>query len=156
MHIMRIIDALTLSSLLLLAACGSTTLTRTGTAYQSKPMNCSFDLVTAMPVDGVTEVGTVDVEPGMWGGNVYTTLGDVRPVLAPHVCKAGGDIAVAQANGLGVYIKATILKRTGAPAAGQASLTSAPAPSGEGCRFDAQCKGDRICVANACVDPHKK
>lgn len=154
---MRLAHALPISALLLLAACGSTTLTRTGQTYPAKPKNCQFDVVTTVPNEGVTEIGTIDIESGAYASNTYSTLGEVKREIAPLVCKAGGDIAVAQANGFGWYIKATILKRTGAPP-GQAVLTSAPAPAagGEGCKFDTQCKGDRICVAGSCVDPQKK
>jgi hypothetical protein len=81
------------------------------------------------------------------------------------VCKAGGDGAIAFANGYGMWIKATVIKRTGvaaAPAPAAAPVASAPAAaipaaaSGaehSGCSYDTQCKGDRICEAGRCVSP---
>lgn len=139
---------------LLLAACGSTTFSPTGPAYPPKPADCRFDVLTLMPAEGVTEIGTVDIEPGQGGVNTHSRLDSFKREIAPHVCQAGGDVAVAQANGLGWYIKATVLKRTGAPAASRG--LGAPTAVGEGCMFDTQCKGERICVSGACVDPPRK
>jgi len=84
----------------------------------------------------------VPVAPGASWVTLPST-GGVRSV-------SGGDAAIAYANGYGYYIKATVLKGTGRPA--PVSLTSAP--SG-GCTYDTQCKGDRVCVAGACVDPKR-
>ena len=72
-----------------------------------------------------------------------------KEVIERDVCQAGGDAAVAMANGSGIYIKATILKSTGGAAAANAPTTAV------GCQFDTQCKGDRICVKGECTDPAK-
>jgi len=59
-------------------------------------------------------------------------------------------------NGLGQYIKATVLK-TSDPRAAATTPTEgsapalAPMPAG-GCTFDTQCKGDRICSKGECVE----
>ncbi len=95
------------------------------------------------------EIGTVDILAV--GQHVDSRrLDQVKELIERDVCGAGGDAAVAIANGFGSYIKATILKSTGvAPAA------NAPTAA-EGCRFDTQCKGDRICVQGQCTDPPAK
>ncbi len=121
---MRPVLALALLSLSTLAvACGSTTLTRTGAVQPARPENCAFEVVTSFPKGPYTEVGTIDIQPGQLGRNVYRTLGGVEEEIAPEVCKAGGDVAVAQANAYGRYDKAIVLKR-GAQAS-TTTLTSA-------------------------------
>jgi hypothetical protein len=151
---MRSKSFVTVAALILLAGCvgGETTLTTTGPKVPSRGEHCDFQVLTADPSAGFVELGTVDVEPGNWGRNIYTNLAEFKEHIAPYVCAAGGDAAVALANGYGMYIKATILKTTGAPPA-----ASVPAGSAAGgCQFDTQCKGDRVCVKGECVDPAKK
>lgn len=36
------------------------------------------------------------------------------------------------------------------------TATARQAPAQDGCSYDTQCKGDRICVQGACVDPEGK
>jgi hypothetical protein len=96
------------------------------------------------------EVGTVDVHPGVWDSSYASSLDDFKKQIEPRVCEAGGDAAVALVNGGGGYVKATVLKSTGAPASTQPTAATA------GCQFDTQCKGDRVCVKGECVEPAKK
>jgi hypothetical protein len=135
-----------------LAACGSTTMLTTGAKQPPRPQGCDFQVLTGVPASGYSELGTIDVQPGGWGSNVYTHLDGFKEKIQPYVCEAGGDAALAVANGYGMYIKATILKRTGAaaPAADPSHADAA------GCQFDTQCKGERVCVKGECVDPAKK
>jgi len=137
-----------------LAGCGSTSLTRTGPRLAARPATCDFQMLTAAPTGGFVEVGTVDVEFGAYGSHQFRKLSDFKEEIAPSVCKAGGDAAIATVNGYGMYIKATILKSSGLPTSAP-TLTQANASTG-GCSFDAQCKGDRICTRGACVDPAMK
>ena len=67
--------------------------------------------------------------------------------MTPYVCHLGGDAAVAWANGYGMYMKASVLKRSAA--------ASGPTPNraSPGCQFDTQCKGERVCVKGECVSP---
>jgi hypothetical protein len=131
------------------AACGGTTsMARSGPVQPSKPANCNFQALTTSPAGGFVEVGTVDVNPGPYGINVYRDIAKFKTHVQPYVCQAGGDAVVAHANGYGMYIKGSILKSTGAAA-------SAPQPSAStgGCQYDTQCKGDRVCLEGKCVDP---
>lgn len=51
--------------------------------------------------------------------DVYTDLSSFKESIRPHVCKLGGDAALGLANGYGMWIKATVLRRTeGGSAAG--------------------------------------
>jgi hypothetical protein len=100
-------------------------LTTTGPhAPSSRPLPCEFQLLTVVPSGSYVERGAFDF----------------KQEVAPYVCRAGGDIALAQANRDGIYVRATILK-----------ATAAALPTG--CAFDTQCKGQRVCVKGECVDP---
>jgi hypothetical protein len=150
---MRLEPLLLLALCISTAGCGSISMTRSGPQVPSRGEHCDFQVLTAMPAGSFVELGTVDVEPGGYGAHVYKTLDDFKQNIEPYVCEAGGDVAVAMANGLGWYLKATILKAK--PAAAEAQ-SSTPVAAADGCRFDTQCKGDRICVKGECVDPAKK
>jgi hypothetical protein len=156
----------TLAGLFLLAAChgSSAILTTTGPRMPSRGDNCEFEMLTAPPAAGYIEVGTVDVEAGNYGNPFKSNLADFKSQIESRVCQAGGDAAVASANGYGVYVHATILKASDAPVSTPpppAEAAPAPAPPVEpiptaGCQYDAQCKGDRVCVRGECVEPAKK
>jgi len=137
--------------------CGSTSMTATGEPQTAREANCSFDILTATPLLGYREVGTIDVSPGGYGVNVFRDLGDFKEHIAPNVCKLGGDAAIASANGYGMYIKATVLKRIEASAPAPSAPVTGPAmteaPKKHGCEFDTQCKGDRICIDGHCEAP---
>lgn len=135
-----------------LVACGSTTMTTTGPQEPSRGEHCGFHVLTAMPAGQFVEIGTIDVDHGSYGTNTFRTLDAFKEHIRPHVCQAGGDVAVALANGEGMYIKATVLKAKAATAEAQVS----PPDVAAGCRFDTQCKGERLCVKGECVDPEKK
>jgi hypothetical protein len=124
-------------------------LTRTGPQLPSRGDQCDFQALTTPPAGGFVEIGTIDVQSAF----AITKLDDFKARIEPYVCQAGGDAAVAWANGYGIYVKATVLKSKGAPTEAQ---QPAPAQAGGGCQFDTQCKGDRVCVKGECVDPVKK
>lgn len=128
-----------------LAACGTTQVTATGPSAPSQGGPCDFRLLTALPSGGYVEMGVVETQLGDYGSNAFSTLADFKKEIAPQVCRAGGDMAVAHANGAGIYVRATILKASGA-----ASSTPPPAA---GCQLDTQCRGQRVCVKGECTDP---
>lgn len=136
-----------------LVACESTIrMTTTGPIQPSRGDHCDFAMLTAVPASGFVEIGTIDIIP--MGGDAIRSLDRLGDRIEPYVCKAGGDAVMAVKNGLGVYIQATVLKSAG-PAPGQAA--AAPnAKAADGCHYDTQCKGDRICVDGGCVDPPVK
>ena len=140
---------------LCLLGCGvETTLTRTGAKQPPRPDNCTFDMLTSPPNGGYIELGTLDLT-----GGAPTNLGEFRSGIRSQVCRAGGDAALALANGYGVYIKATVLKRVEdvPPASGAPRLPPPQPPAAAGgCSFDTQCKGDRVCQKGECVDPPAK
>lgn len=143
--------------------CGSTKMTTTtGNKYEPREPTCAFKLVTTLPEGKWEEIAIIDVNPGGYGHNVFRELEDFQEEIRPKVCEAGGDIALATANGYGMWIKATVLKK-GEPTApadapapvepAASAVAQAPPAAPIGCGYDTQCKGDRICVEGACVDP---
>lgn len=122
-------------------------MTRSRLRAAPREANCDFAILTAYP-EGHAEVASIDVEA--YGATVFTRLADFQEHIRPYVCEAGGDAAVALANGYGVYIKATVLKRLPSRVGSPASLRAAPS---SGCQHDSQCKGDRVCEAGRCVSP---
>jgi hypothetical protein len=123
-------------------------LTRSGPPQPARSAKCEFQVFTAAPSGPFVEIGTLDV--------LYNDqkLSDFKKHIAPDVCAAGGDAVIAMANGLGFYIKATVLKIDDERATAT-TLTQASAPAAKaagGCTFDTQCKGDRVCSKGECVE----
>ena len=100
------------ASLLVLSACGSTKLTPVGEAQPPRSPDCDFDIFTSTPQLAYTEIGTIDVNFGAYGHNTFRDLADFKEEIRPQVCESGGDGAIALANGLGFWIKATVIQFT--------------------------------------------
>jgi len=142
---------------LVFLGCGSTDVTATGPKAPPRPLTCDFEILTSLPMSGYQEIGTVDVTPGGYGVNQFTSLGDFKDHIRENVCQLGGDAAFASANGFGMYIKASVLKHVDAPAPAPGPVAAAEAPrKPAGCEFDTQCKGDRVCIDGKCMTPEPK
>jgi hypothetical protein len=122
-----------------------------------------------VPLTGYMDIGTIDVS---WNNSSSgKNAKDFYDAVQPFVCKAGGNAAVAYANGLGEYIKASVLlavpnkdvkpqapstattaTATTATATATTTATATATTATSGCQYDTQCKGDRICVDSKCVD----
>lgn len=139
-----------------MVACGpSARYTHTGQRHQPKEEDCPIQVFTALPSPEYAEIGVIDV-------NQFppTDIQRFKKMATPHVCKAGGDAVLAFANGNGLYIKGTVLKRVAiyGPAQPPPPVVVAPPVPGEGggpggCQYDTQCKGDRVCVDGKCIEP---
>jgi hypothetical protein len=144
--------AATLGWSITLASCsgGSTTMTMDA-AHVSPPRGprCDFQVLSA-PARGFTEIGTIDIRGGDGFSHRFRSIAELKEEIRPYVCRAGGDAALAWSDG-DSYTRATVLKR--------AENAIDPAPVGPnaaqdgGCKYDTQCKGDRICVAGTCQEP---
>jgi hypothetical protein len=103
--------------------------------------------LTTPPAAPFIELGiaTLGSEVGHWHGE----LEDVKESIAPLVCRAGGDAAIAFADGGGLssYTRATIIKF------GAGATPSVPPAMDGKCHYDTQCKGQRLCKQGTCVDP---
>jgi hypothetical protein len=117
---------------------------------------CSFEVFT-IPPEGYSELGALDFAPTSFSGIIPTDIPALRKVVAKDVCEMGGDAILPHLSSDGEYNHVTILHRVSAtPAASAASAAAPAAPAAEGCHYDTQCKGDRICSGGQCVDPPAK
>ncbi len=95
-------------------------------AHEPGPPDCHFHICTSPPSVRYVEVGTVDLSPGIGDSNWTNDLGLFRLRIRPHICEAGGDAAIAWANGKGLYVQATALKLESPPP--PAAKVTAPPP----------------------------
>lgn len=113
--LMRNWSAIVLGSTLAACAAGMQyTPTSTKTVAARAP-NCAFDVLTLKPARPVEELGIIDFE----GGYVYSSgkregvpssAADLREKIGPEVCRAGGEAVVTEVNGLGQYVRATVVR----------------------------------------------
>jgi hypothetical protein len=104
-----------LGAIVALTACATTRVTATGPTARPGGGPCSFQILTTPPGAGYIEVGVVETQLGNYGSNAFSTLSDFKKEIAPYVCKAGGDVALAYANDAGIYVRATVLKAAAKP-----------------------------------------
>jgi hypothetical protein len=81
----------------------------THNAADPKPAKCAFDVLTVRPDRPFQELGVLEPD-GPYTGSVA----EYRNIARPFVCKAGGDAVVAEVNGLGMYIRGTVIRFTSA------------------------------------------
>ncbi|MCC6811138.1 MAG: sel1 repeat family protein [Deltaproteobacteria bacterium] len=111
--------------LIALAACAPTyTSSRTGSYSPiAKPASCEFIVATSLPSADYVEIAVVDVSPKARskytgeGLGMAKTLQDFKREAAPYVCEAGGDLLLAEMNGLGDYVRGVVFARKDAPTA---------------------------------------
>ncbi len=82
---------------------------------QPKPDNCSFDVLTTRPQRPFEELGIIDFTGGMTHASgrragVPDSASALRDKAAQTVCRAGGDAILADVNGLGQYVRATVIR----------------------------------------------
>jgi hypothetical protein len=98
--------------LFLLVGCTRTTgflYTPTNSRTSSmKPDGCEFEILTTPPARAFEEIGVLDLDPKV--DYSPSTIPEFRKVAAHHICSHGGDAVIAQANGLGLYIKGTVVR----------------------------------------------
>ena len=81
----------------------------TDKAYPARPPGCTFKVFTSAPQEPYEEIGVVDHIHR--GDNVGAS--DIREfmgVMRPYVCRSGGDAVLAFVNGMGWYVKGTVIK----------------------------------------------
>ncbi len=93
----------------MLSGCGGQVFTATGPKLAPRQTGCDFRVLTTAPSGQYEELGVIDVSPGAYGINATTKLNVFKGKIAEHVCAAGGNAALVAVNGLGFYIKATVL-----------------------------------------------
>lgn len=101
----------------LLAACAAQTryTPTSASSVAARPANCAFDVLTIRPARAVQELGLFEFE----GGAVYktghragvpSTAAELREKIGPQVCAAGGEAVLTEVNGLGQYVRATVVR----------------------------------------------
>ncbi len=101
----------------MLAACSAEKqYTPTSTkAVAAKPANCQFDILTLRPARAVEELGIIDFTGGTRGTlgyrrGVARSAGELKEMIGPDVCRAGGDAVITEVNGSGEYVRATVVR----------------------------------------------
>jgi hypothetical protein len=109
----------------------------TRNAAAVKPPGCEFELLTTRPPRPYVELGVLERSMRVAG-----SASDFKESVRENVCNAGGDAVLTELNGLGGYIRGTVLKYQdqqgeqlapfpGSPPA-VASPSAPPAPPADG------------------------
>jgi len=83
-------------------------------ALKPKPDSCSFDVLTTQPDRAFDTLGIVDVGSAVLHGGYGTgrprTAAEFKDLVGSSVCKAGGDAVLAEVNGIGEYVRGTVIR----------------------------------------------
>lgn len=105
---MKKLGILLLSSVIFTQGC-STFMSYSSTTdkkYSPKPDDCEFNIkVTNTGLNDYEEIGVMSGCAGQKDINSY------KDTIRPNVCKAGGDLVVARANGYGVFCQGIVFKK---------------------------------------------
>lgn len=71
-----------------------------------KPASCEFQVVNLPPASGYEEIASLTPK-----GDVAYDPTAFKTLIQPLVCSVGGDLVVAEVNGL-AYIRGTVLRKT--------------------------------------------
>jgi hypothetical protein len=107
-------------ALFLVLACASASQPKftpnSSTRADAKPGDCKFEVLTLPPAQPVDELGIIDFVDGTTISRtgrrigVPDTAAALRQRIASEVCRVGGDAVLGQVNGVGQYIRATVLR----------------------------------------------
>ena len=102
---------LLIATVLLLTTACTAQFTKTGeNTFSSYSANCNFAIYTTSPNKPFDEVGIIEFQPVFMVG-FPSSIAKVRNESAPLVCANGGDgLLVWESNGMGQYLKATIIR----------------------------------------------
>ncbi len=114
----------TLTALLILCALagcrpqyGSYAYTHTSeTVYTSRAPECPFRVAVTLPDTSYEEIGVLDWDYDAPAYGYYISkLETFKHKVAKDVCKASGDLVVAEMNGDGLYIRGIVFKKRPEP-----------------------------------------
>jgi hypothetical protein len=112
---------------LVLAACGSATITFTRSTPQTfpaKPADCPLEVYSVVPQRPFVEIGTFDIE-AMDQLSAITTAAELRRKLGPRACQVGADALVGELGRNG-YQRAIALTWSEAPGSPPRAAEGAP------------------------------
>ena len=105
------------AALCVLAGCAAKTqYTPTSSrAVAARPVNCAFDILSMRPARGIEELGIIDFEGGAVSktgerAGVPSSASQLREKIGAQVCGAGGEAVLTEVNGLGQYVRATVVR----------------------------------------------
>jgi hypothetical protein len=78
----------------------------TTASIAAKPANCAFAVLTTRPDSSFDEIGILDHSHGP----VPDDAAAFKKSIQKEVCRAGGDAVLVEVNGLGQYIRGTVLR----------------------------------------------
>ncbi|MCI0668912.1 MAG: hypothetical protein L0Y64_00470 [Myxococcaceae bacterium] len=76
----------------------------TSVQADARESSCSFDILTARPDRAFDELGVLEKE---WDTN---QVDGFRASTQAQVCAAGGDAVLVEVNGLGHYVRGTVIR----------------------------------------------
>jgi hypothetical protein len=123
---MRAMRPTALALAVALAGCGYSYTQTTQNAAPAKPENCSFDVLTTRPERAYVELGVLESQGSPGSGAANASI--FRSRIGEQVCQVGGDAVLTEVNGLGNYVRGTVIKYTGAPAVAGTPPAVAPFP----------------------------
>ena len=80
----------------------------TSVTAPAKPETCSFDVLSTRPDRPYDELGVLDFSGDQMA--VAKSVTSFRDRVRPHVCGAGGDAVLAEVNGVGYYVRGTVIR----------------------------------------------
>jgi hypothetical protein len=80
--------------------------TTTSVTAPSKPESCEFDVLSTRPDRPYDELGVLETSAGYEARSVSS----FRDAILRDVCRAGGDAVLAEVNGLGHYVRGTVIR----------------------------------------------
>ena len=91
---------------------GKANFTATGVVKAApRPADCDVTVYTVAPKADFVELGVIEYESGLAAGPRPDSIAKAKKIAAKAVCQAGGNgLLVWEANGLGYYLKATVVK----------------------------------------------
>ena len=98
----------------LLQGCASASFTKTGTANSTsfnfpESFSCDWNIYTIPPTKKYEEIGLIEFNPGMF--DYVKSVSTVKKLAESKVCSNGGNgLLLWEANGFGMYKKATVIK----------------------------------------------
>mgnify|MGYP001456684363 CR=1 FL=1 len=114
---LKILTSISLASVILLSGCSSTPVSKFSATGDVKlePLNqgCPITVYITHPKKGFDELGMIDlVSCGHFGcADTMNQVSIVKENFSKHVCEAGGNgLLLWEANGLGIYTKAIVIK----------------------------------------------
>lgn len=84
-----------------------------GKVFNPKASNCDFFVRTTAPKEAFEEIGVINLSPAYYSNGIPVlpnNSDELKGYIREQVCKAGGDAVIGDVNGVGQYVRVTILK----------------------------------------------